>query len=87
MSVACRVLADRTWPELPGQVSWWRDLPRPPREGVADELYVKDPRGVTFALVPEVHAIEESAAGLTVTPSIVAPSGGYHGFLTDGVWT
>lgn len=75
-------------PSEAGDVSVWPSLPRPPRVGLANELFVKDPSGEMFALVPEVHRVTITTDGVvSVTPSIVSPSGRYHGFLSGGVWT
>lgn len=83
------VLEPGTIPTRPGEVALTdRPVPRPwQRPEPAVELMVCDPTGRFYALVPEVHTWSGVDDGRpSVSPSIVAPSGGYHGYLTDGVW-
>jgi hypothetical protein len=50
--------------------------------------YAVDPTGVALAITPDHHQVEEHEDGtITVTPSIVSPASGYHGFLRRGTWT
>lgn len=79
-------LADGTMPSRPGDVSWFRSLERPPC-GERDELYIVTPDGKLCALIPEVHTFTEGPSGLSVSPSVVNPNGGWHGFITDGRMT
>lgn len=77
---------DDTLPVGRGGWALWHDQPRPPL-GVRDEIFVVDPTGCLFALIPEVHrwTIDEDST-ISVTPSIVSPRG-YHGFLTCSLWS
>lgn len=46
-----------------------------------------DPTGGALAITPKHHTVEEHDDGtITVSPSIVAPSG-WHGFLRAGTWS
>jgi len=50
--------------------------------------YVRDPHGYIGSIKPELHTVEEHADGtITVSPSLVMPHGGYHGWLRAGVWS
>ena len=42
---------------------------------------------VDGVLEPEWNIVENSSGTVTVTPSIDERAGGYHGYLTDGVWS
>lgn len=47
-------------------------------------LYLVDPTGGAGAVLASVHTLSTNEArGLTITPSLVMPSG-WHGFLTAG---
>lgn len=59
-----------------------------PDEWGEGEWWVCDPRGMFYRLVSTVHSwVVHDDGTVTITPSIVAPRGGYHGFLRKGVWT
>ncbi len=48
---------------------------------------ISDPNGVLGTIGRINHKVEEHEDGtITVTPSIVAHHGGFHGFLERGVW-
>lgn len=83
-------LADNTSPTKPGEYSFMRYADRKqhhPDEAGEGEWWVCDPNGVFYRLVSSVHSwtIHEDGT-VTISPSIVAPRGGYHGFLQQGVW-
>jgi hypothetical protein len=49
--------------------------------------YLVDPTGHAGAVLSGIHTVTEHIDGtITITPSLVMP-GGWHGFLTRGVWT
>ena len=82
-----RRLPDRTMPERAGDYWKWPDVVRPPHAS-RTAWFAKDPHGLLLALIPEVHRVTEHAGGaISVTPSIVSPRGGYHGFLVEGAWS
>lgn len=50
------------------------------------------PDGVTHVVAPELqlanggHTLTRGPAGITVTPSILCPDCGLHGYITDSTW-
>lgn len=84
-------LPDGQMPENAGEYSWfdystWAEVPDW-LEGDG-EWIVKDPTGAFYALRCKNHSWTIDSEGrLTISPSIVAPGGGYHGFLRGGVWS
>lgn len=54
----------------------------------ASHWQVTAPNGNRCRLDPDIHSVFEHEDGtITVSPSIVFPFGGYHGFLQHGVWS
>jgi hypothetical protein len=86
----CR-LPDNTQPKKPGEYSFMRYADRQvhhPDEQGEGEWWVCDPRGSFYRLVSRVHSwIVHGDGTVTFSPSIVAPRGGYHGYLRQGVWS
>lgn len=76
-------------PQQAGDYALWHGQPRPgTRSGTATELFVKDPTGAMFALIPEVHSWSFDGEGrASVSPSIVSPDHSFHGYLSGGVWS
>lgn len=84
-------LEDGTTPTSPGEYAWMaygdRKVHHPDERGDG-EWWVCDPNGVLCRLVQPTHSWTIHDDGtVTIRPSIVAPSGGYHGFLTAGAWS
>lgn len=86
-------LPDGTSPRNPGEIAWfpYAAWGQRPQWLLGDgEWHLRDPLGGVCALgrttrdTPAAHTVVVNDDGsLTVTPSIVAPSG-WHGFLTRG---
>jgi hypothetical protein len=86
-----RRLPDNTIPTSPGEYSWMSYAVRQhhhPDEQGDGEWWVCDPHGEFYRLVQRVHQwITYDDGTISITPSIVAPNGNYHGFLQRGVWS
>lgn len=55
-------------------------------EHFGTQWYVRDPRGNWGRIT--THTVEEHPDGtITVSPSLVMPYGGFHGWLRAGVWS
>lgn len=79
------LLPEQTMPSNVGELSLWRNQPRPPY-GVRDEVFIKMPCGHTCAMIPEHHQVD--LYSLTASPSLVCPVGScFHGFLQNGILT
>jgi hypothetical protein len=78
-------------PSNPGEYSFMvyadREVHHPDEIGDG-EWWIVDPNGSFYRLVKPVHSWTTNEDGsVTISPSIVAPRGGYHGFLINGVWS
>jgi hypothetical protein len=84
-------LPDQQTPRNPGEYAFMdysvREVHHPDEIGDG-EWWVCDPNGAFYRLVEPTHNFTVDENGnLTVRPSIVAPTRGYHGFLINGVWS
>jgi hypothetical protein len=84
-------LPDNQTPTVRGQYAFMvyadRQIHHPDEIGDG-EWWVCDPNSNLYRLIQPIHSwVVHEDGTVTITPSIVAPRGGFHGFLRRGVWS